>query len=63
MRGMTDEPRATEAPVTVTVRLAARLGPSRRSVRLASGSTVADLVAVLAPELGHAPNGLASRWR
>jgi sulfur carrier protein ThiS len=48
-----------DAPVTVTVRLAARLGPGRRCVRLAAGSTVADLLAVLAPELGHAPDGLA----
>ena len=49
----------SEPPVTVTVRLAARLGPGRRSVRLAAGSTVADVLRVLAPELGHAPDGLA----
>jgi sulfur carrier protein ThiS len=47
-----------EPPVTVTVRLAARLGPGRRDVRLVAGSTVSDLLAVLAPELGHAPDGL-----
>jgi sulfur carrier protein ThiS len=48
-----------EPPVTVTVRLGARLGPGRRSLRLAAGATVADLLDVLAPDLGHAPRGLA----
>ena len=36
-------------PVTVTVRLGTRLGPGRRSLRLAAGSTVAD---VLRPSSG-----------
>jgi len=45
--------------VTVEVRLGARLGPGRRSVRLAPGATVADLLAELAPELGRAPDELA----
>ncbi len=48
-----------DPPVTVTVRLGARLGPGRRGVRLPAGATVADLLGVLAPELGHAPEGLA----
>jgi sulfur carrier protein ThiS len=48
-----------ESDVTVTVRLGARLGPARRGVRLPAGATVADLLEVLAPELGHAPAGLA----
>jgi sulfur carrier protein ThiS len=41
--------------VTVDVRLGARLGPGRRSVRLPGGSTVDDLLAVLATDLGRAP--------
>jgi sulfur carrier protein ThiS len=45
--------------VTVDVRLGARLGPGRRSVRLPPGATVADLLAALAPELGRAPADLA----
>jgi sulfur carrier protein ThiS len=40
------------AGVTVQVRLGARLGAGRRTVRLEPGATVADLLARLAPELG-----------
>ncbi len=45
--------------MTVEVRLGARLGPGRRSVRLPAGATVADLVAAIAPELGRTPTELA----
>jgi sulfur carrier protein ThiS len=45
--------------MTIDVRLGARLGPGRRRVRLADGATVADLLAVLAPELGRTPDDLA----
>ncbi len=45
--------------MTVEVRLGARLGPGRRTVRLPAGATVADLVAVLEPGLGRAPGELA----
>jgi len=45
--------------ITVEVRLGARLGPGRRSVRLPAGATVADLLAVLEPELGRAPGELS----
>ena len=48
-----------EPDVTVEVRLGARLGPGRRTVRLPAGATVADLVAVLEPGLGRAPGELA----
>ena len=48
-----------QAAVTVDVRLAARLGPGRRSVRLPDGATVADLLAALAPDLGRSPDELA----
>jgi sulfur carrier protein ThiS len=48
-----------EADVTVDVRLGARLGPGRRSVRLPGGATVGDLLAALAPELGRTPGELA----
>ena len=47
-----------EPAITVEVRLGARLGPGRR-VRLPAGATVADLLAVLEPELGRAPGELA----
>jgi sulfur carrier protein ThiS len=46
-------------PVTIDVRLGARLGPGRRSVRLAAGATVADLLTALAPDLGRTPDELA----
>ena len=45
--------------VTIDVRLGARLGPGRRSVRLPAGATVADLLAVLAPDLGRTADELA----
>jgi sulfur carrier protein ThiS len=45
--------------VTIDVRLGARLGPGRRSVRLPDGATVADLLAALAPDLGRSPDELA----
>jgi sulfur carrier protein ThiS len=48
-----------EPDVTVEVRLGARLGPGRRSVRLPAGATVADLLAALAPELGRSAGELA----
>jgi sulfur carrier protein ThiS len=52
--------RGVAAPdVTVEVRLGARLGPGRRSVRLPAGATVGDLLAVLGHELGRAPGELA----
>jgi sulfur carrier protein ThiS len=44
--------------VTVDVRLGARLGPGRRSMRLPDGATVADLLAALAPDLGRSPGEL-----
>ncbi|MEY2515053.1 MAG: hypothetical protein QOJ89_2411 [bacterium] len=49
----------SDSAVTVEVRLGARLGPGRRSVRLAAGATVADLLAALAPDLGRTPGELA----
>jgi sulfur carrier protein ThiS len=48
-----------EHAVTVEVRLGARLGPGRRSVRLPAGATVADLLVSLAPDLGRTPDELA----
>jgi sulfur carrier protein ThiS len=48
-----------EPAVTVDVRLGARLGPGRRTVRLPAGATVADLLAALAPDLGRTPDELA----
>ena len=50
---------APHAELTVEVRLAARLGAERRTVRLEPGATVADLVDVLAGDLGLAPGRLA----
>ena len=51
---------AMAAPtITVDVRLGARLGPGRRSVRLPDGATVADLLATLAPDLRRTPDELA----
>jgi sulfur carrier protein ThiS len=49
---------AVPEAVTVDVRLGARLGPGRRSVRLSAGATVADLLAALAPDLGRTPEEL-----
>jgi sulfur carrier protein ThiS len=49
---------ASDAGVTVEVRLGARLGPGRRRVSLGADATVADLVAALAPELGVAAGRL-----
>jgi sulfur carrier protein ThiS len=46
--------------VTVDVRLGARLGPGRRSMRLPGGATVADLLAALAPDLGRSPGELVA---
>ena len=46
--------------VTIDVRLGARLGPGRRSVRLPAGATVADLLTALAPQLGRTPDELAA---
>jgi sulfur carrier protein ThiS len=40
------------ADLTVSVRLGARLGPGHRTVQLAGGATVADLLAALSPDLG-----------
>ena len=48
-----------EPAVTVDVRLGARLGPGRRTVRLPAGATVADLLTALAPDLGRTPDELA----
>ncbi|WP_187368721.1 MoaD/ThiS family protein [Baekduia soli] len=48
------QPAGSDAGVTVEVRLGPRLGPGRRTVALRAGATVADLVAVLAPDLGVA---------
>jgi sulfur carrier protein ThiS len=48
-----------ESCVTIDVRLGARLGPGRRSVRLPAGATVGELLAVLAPDLGREPDELA----
>jgi sulfur carrier protein ThiS len=45
--------------MTIEVRLGARLGPGRRSVRLPAGATVGDLLAALASDLGRAPGELA----
>jgi sulfur carrier protein ThiS len=45
--------------ITVEVRLGARLGPGRRSMRMPGGATVADLLAALAPDLGRTPAELA----
>ena len=44
--------------VTVSVRLGARLGAGRRSVRLGAGATVADLLDALAPQLELDPRQL-----
>jgi len=49
----------TDSSMTVGVRLGARLGPGRRSVRLPAGATVADLLTTLAPDLGRTPDELA----
>jgi sulfur carrier protein ThiS len=38
--------------LTLSVRLGARLGPGHRTVRLAAGATVADLLAAMSPDLG-----------
>ncbi len=46
--------------VTVDVRLGARLGPGVRRVRLGPGATVADLLDVLAADLGLAPGRTAA---
>jgi sulfur carrier protein ThiS len=51
--------RTSGAAVTVDVRLAARLGAGRRTVSLAQGATVADLLDTLAPQLGLEPERLA----
>jgi sulfur carrier protein ThiS len=53
-----DDERVPEPTLTVDVRLGARLGPGRRSVRLPAGATVADLIAMLAPDIGRAPEEL-----
>lgn len=45
--------------VTIEVRLGARLGPGRRSVRLPAGSTVADLLATVARDLRRPADELA----
>jgi molybdopterin converting factor small subunit len=47
-----------DSTLTVDVRLGARLGPGRRSVSLPAGATVADLIALLAPDLGRSPEEL-----
>src|SRR3954452_137783 len=44
--------------MTVDVRLGARLGPGRRSMRLPAGPTVGDLLAALAPDLERSPDEL-----
>jgi sulfur carrier protein ThiS len=44
--------------LTVSVRLGARLGPGHRTVRLASGATISDLLAALSPELDLDPRQL-----
>lgn len=49
----------SDTAIIVEVRLGARLGPGRRSVQLPAGATVAELVDVLAPQLGRAPDELA----
>ena len=56
---MLDDGGVPEPDVTVEVRLGARLGPGRRSVRLAAGATVADLLVALAPSLGREVGELA----
>ena len=53
MTGMPDD-------VTVDVRLGARLGPGRRRLILPAGATVADVLALLAPDLGRTPQELGS---
>jgi sulfur carrier protein ThiS len=45
--------------VTVDVRLGARLGPGQRSMQLPAGATIADLLTVLASDLGRTPDELA----
>jgi sulfur carrier protein ThiS len=45
--------------ISVSVRLGARLGPGHRTVQLAAGATVADLLRALEPELGLEPRRLA----
>jgi sulfur carrier protein ThiS len=52
-------PPAPGADVTVQVRLGARLGAGRRTVRLDPGATVGDLLRRLAPEIGLEPERLA----
>lgn len=54
-----DGNRVPDPGLTVDVRLGARLGPGRRSVTLPADSTVADLLAALAPDLGRTPAELA----
>ncbi len=49
----------SETTITVEVRLGARLGPGRRTVRLPAGATVADLLAALEPQLGRELAGVA----
>jgi sulfur carrier protein ThiS len=49
-----------DGELTVQVRLAARLGAGRRAVALRRGATVADLVDVLAGDLGLGAEGLAA---
>ena len=39
-----DDDRVAVADLTISVRLGARLGPGHRTVRLAGGATVADLL-------------------
>jgi sulfur carrier protein ThiS len=51
---------ARDGELTVQVRLAARLGAGRRAVALPRGATVADLVDVLAGDLGLGAEGLAA---
>jgi sulfur carrier protein ThiS len=45
--------------ISVSVRLGARLGPGHRTLQLAAGATVADLLRALEPELGLEPRRLA----
>jgi sulfur carrier protein ThiS len=45
--------------LTVSVRLGGRLGPAHRTVRLAAGVTVAELLAALGPDLQLEPRQLA----
>lgn len=46
--------------MTIEVRLGARLGPGRRSVTLPARATVAELLAVVADDLGRTPEELGS---